>query len=270
MEKLILNNIETPVIIFNSKDEIIYENAAAIKYLGEGTSLIGSNRYTGIFCESKTVCKFTLTSEEGSVTTDEIFDQKTGNYWRVISKSNRYDGEMYVLQQFISINHQKLYERKLFSNYVFEAETSEFVMDLFDHSLEAEYARASRTKKPFSLVIYAIDNLSELVAEVGNDKTNEYISTIGKLWSDNIRIYDHPPLLIERNLFAVILPHTDKDQAEMVAKKIHSMIKEQTQAKVSMGLASSSDAPSADNLKTLVRRALYVAQQWGGNQIGKG
>jgi hypothetical protein len=37
-----------------------------------------------------------------------------------------------------------------------------------------------------------------------------------------------------------------------------------------MGIANSADVPSSENLKTLARRALYVAQQWGGNQIGKG
>jgi hypothetical protein len=219
MEKKILNTVETPVIIYNGKDEIVFENTAAINFLGEGQSLVGSNRYSGIFCESN-VCKFTPTAEEGSLLIDEVFDNKSGTYWRVISKTFRdAGGEMLVIQQFININHQKLYERKLFSNYTFDNDTAEFVSSLFDHSIESEYARAGRTKKPFSLIIYTLDNLAELIADEGPDKTNGYISTIGTLWCQNIRIYAHPPLLVEKNLFAVILPHTDKDNAEVVAKR---------------------------------------------------
>ncbi len=185
--------------------------------------------------------------------TKELFDPATGMYWRVYVSAVNIEGKNLNQIQFIDINMQKLKANKFYSIIKFSQDRQEEIEDMFEKILDAEFARSSRSGTHYALIVYSID---EICQEIGNT------------WANNIRIYDYAPFYLGKNLFAVILPAVEKDLGMKIVEKIYDKMKDK--ASLSIGIADSSDAPSANNLSTLVQRALYVAQQRGGNSIAKG
>ncbi|MFP4460406.1 MAG: diguanylate cyclase domain-containing protein [Candidatus Zixiibacteriota bacterium] len=268
MNHEILEKLVTPIVLLDDANKIVYENFAAVESFGFGESLIGADCTEKIKCVQGIV---NIISEikEGEESA-EVFDPHSGIYWRVFVKPFELNGKSRVSLQFLNINMQKLAERKLFTLFEFTDEIKERINNMFENTLDAEFARSSRLGTHFAVVMYKIDDLEKHIEEEGIYQTNYLIHEIGRIWSENIRQYDYAPFYLDRNLFAVILIQVEKDTSQMVTEKIQKMIKEQTEATVSMGVAYSKETPSSNTLITLAQRALYVAGQKGGDNISMG
>ncbi len=267
MEKNILNQLETPVLILDNGENIIFENRIAMVKLGGGQSIVGKNIFDSVHC-LKDVCAFDFAKKFEH--TKELFDPTTGIYWRVHSKTFDDGDKKMVLIQFLDVNMQKIKARRLYSTYEFPEDVQEQIEDMFEQLLDAEFSRSSRSGNHFSLIMYSLDDIEGYIEKNGIEKTNLVLHDMGEIWAKNIRVYDYAPFYLKKNLFAVILPDVKKDMAEKIVGKIYRKIKEATNAALSIGIADSSDTPSSNNLATLVQRAVYVAQQRGGDSIALG
>ena len=260
---MIFDKLMTPILLIDENLNIVYENKEASQTHGQ--SLMNLNVFEAFLC-FKDEIEFKFQADY--CITKELFDPATGMYWRVYVSAVNIEGKNLNQIQFIDINMQKLKANKFYSIIKFSQDRQEEIEDMFEKILDAEFARSSRSGTHYALIVYSIDDLPKLIEEKGVYSVNKICQEIGNTWANNIRIYDYAPFYLGKNLFAVILPAVEKDLGMKIVEKIYDKMKDK--ASLSIGIADSSDAPSANNLLTLVQRALYVAQQRGGNSIAKG
>ena len=90
----------------------------------------------------------------------------------------------------------------------------EFYMDL-----DEKMSSAKRHKYNLSLLLIEISHYDDMMAINGKAKTSEYIKLFSQLIANTVRLEDNKYRLYE-DMFAIILPHTDKDGASILEERI--------------------------------------------------
>ncbi len=136
--------------------------------------------------------------------------------------------------------------------------------EFFD-SLERELLRATRTQRPFALLLLDLDDLKGINDRLGHLAGNRALKRLARVLKENCRASD----LAARfggDEFAVLLIDSDAAMAEQVAGRITNCLREQSQApllSVSIGRAVyPQDACSARNLFEIADKRLYQSKKY--------
>lgn len=95
----------------------------------------------------------------------------------------------------------------------------------FNDMLDKELRRASRYKTPLSLLLLSIDKFEEYKTAQGEENANKVLVDISKVLSSTCqRSSDVVAHLVDEK-FAIILPHTTRENARIVCQKLHDNLK---------------------------------------------
>ncbi|UZN23722.1 diguanylate cyclase [bacterium 3DAC] len=138
--------------------------------------------------------------------------------------------------------------------------------------LEREIALAKREKTPLSVLFIDIDNFKRINDTLGHLEGDRILAMVASAIKNSIRITDYVGRYGGEE-FVVVLPDTHEDEARLVAKRIQTAIKENTNipTTVSIGISTYYPRPKAKvSLHKLIRQAdmaMYHAKQMGKNLI---
>lgn len=141
----------------------------------------------------------------------------------------------------------------------------------FDESLKQEVNRHSRYGSMLSVAFLDLDNFKTYNDTMGHRVGDKLLTDIGRLIKETVRNIDSA-YRYGGDEFAVIMPHTDGEDAFGVSERIRVKITNRTRTgkiliTVSIGLATwPSDGLTPDDLVNAADKALYYAKQTGGNR----
>ena len=138
---------------------------------------------------------------------------------------------------------------------------------MFYQRIGREIKGAMRYGYPISLAIMDIDNFKEFNDTYGHLEGDRILAELGRLLKEEIRASDYAARLGGEE-FAIVLPHTSKEAAAIMAERLRKKIKDKLGISVSIGIG---EFPSdANTLRALLRKAdqaLYEAKRKGKGRI---
>ncbi|MFQ5714572.1 MAG: diguanylate cyclase [Candidatus Scalinduaceae bacterium] len=144
----------------------------------------------------------------------------------------------------------------------------------FMEALEGELERARRYKTEMMLVIMDMDHFKKINDTYGHLAGDMVLSEIGRELKEHIR-YNDLACRYGGEELAVILPNTNQDSACIAYERFRKMVEErlfihgsnQFNIRVSIGIASSNDSNSLNDLIAHADHALYQAKETGRNKV---
>ena len=144
----------------------------------------------------------------------------------------------------------------------------------FMSQVSEEFERTKRYGEPFSLMVIDIDNLKEVNDTYGHEAGDEVIRSFAKYCLTRLRSVDQFAR-IGGDEFIVLLVQTSREKAKEVAVRLISGIegleiptkKKSIHITVSIGLTTSDDFLSVEELIKRADMALYKAKNGGRNQV---
>jgi diguanylate cyclase (GGDEF)-like protein len=141
----------------------------------------------------------------------------------------------------------------------------------FEEHFEREVARATRTRRPFALLLADIDRFKELNDRHGHVAGDAALSELGRLLPTLLR-RNEMPARVGGDEFAVLLPEMDTEEAESFGTRLVSTVgarlhREDAPLRLSFGVAAfGHDGYTLDDLTRAADRALYAAKRTPGAQ----
>ncbi len=174
----------------------------------------------------------------------------------------------------LAIEDSQLYEKTVLLAHT-DSLTSLWNHGYFQYMLQLEVEKSRATGKPLSLFMVDIDDFKVYNDTLGHQAGDKMLKELASLLKDQSRKMD----LVCRyggEEFTVILPHTDKKEAFLIAERLRETIKnhpfsheEVLPSKhftISLGLATfPEDGPNAAGLISASDKALYEAKHKGKN-----
>ncbi len=144
----------------------------------------------------------------------------------------------------------------------------------FHEVLSTEVKKATRYKRPLSLAMLSIKNISELAATLGHVEAERIISKSAEAIRGSVRNVDIPARNSEGE-FAIVLPESDEQAAKIVAKRVQEVLEDPsfiavipTRLVMSIGVAAlSASVKSKEDLLRTATFALTEAKRSGENTI---
>ncbi|UUY06761.1 GGDEF domain-containing protein [Pseudomonas sp. J452] len=141
----------------------------------------------------------------------------------------------------------------------------------FEEVAHQEVSRAERYGYPLSLVFFDLDHFKDINDQHGHEVGDQVLCRLAQLVSGHLRESDSLCRWGGEE-FLILMPHTDKQQAEQLAEKLRELVAratllEQQPISASFGIAQ---LASGELLRDLVRNAdaaLYRAKQLGRNRV---
>lgn len=182
-------------------------------------------------------------------------------------------------------HNRTLHDPKVIGLHLFQSErpqahrddlTGLFGPAMFRESLGHELYHAERTGKPLSVALVNVDGLKQINEQSSFETGNHIIRELAQILNRELRRSD---IACRSGVedFGLILPHTPKSSAHVVAERARLTIENHTfradsesacRLTVSVGIATY--PADADNVTELIRqadRALYMAKRAGKNQV---
>jgi diguanylate cyclase (GGDEF)-like protein len=176
-------------------------------------------------------------------------------------------------QAAIAINNAQLYELA-----ITDGLTKLFIFRHFHYLLDNEIKRALRYRHALSLLMLDIDNFKEINDGYGHQVGDELLRTIAKTIAGDCRKIDLPSRYGGEE-FAIILPETKKENAQVIAErlryKIENLVLEikdgpTVSPTISIGIAAlPNDADNKEDLIGKADKALYFAKNSGKNCVAE-
>ncbi len=153
----------------------------------------------------------------------------------------------------------------------YDLKTGVLDFSFFEEFLKKEFEKSQRTGETFSLIMLDIDSFKKINDTLGHMKGDELLLDLAKVFKKYSRKYD----LVSRfggDEFYILLPATDLNLAEKVAKRISKGVEKKRSLKkekitISMGVTSLRKEDSLKELKMRVDKALYKSKEDGKNKI---
>lgn len=149
---------------------------------------------------------------------------------------------------------------------------------LFDIA-ERELARAHRTKRPLSLLVFDVDHFKKLNDSFGHAAGDQVLIVIAQRATQEIRVMDYVAR-IGGEEFAVLLPEVDASSAFVIAERLRGSLNDYAypeldkfnvgmpiSVSVSIGIASATENESISELLNRADKALYQAKAAGRNTV---
>jgi diguanylate cyclase (GGDEF)-like protein/PAS domain S-box-containing protein len=196
-----------------------------------------------------------------------------GHYvWVLVTVSlvrNNKGQPLYFISQVQDISQRKAQERRLELLVDHDFLTGLFNRRHFDQELAKEVRRAARYGPSGAVLLIDLDHFKEVNDQFGHRAGDDLLKTAAKALKHSIRQSD-TLARVGGDEFAVILPHTDADQAQLVADGIVKALRRQTVVlgdrviftTASVGVAMFDHLTSAEML-ACVDRAMYDAKKAG-------
>jgi diguanylate cyclase (GGDEF)-like protein len=123
---------------------------------------------------------------------------------------------------------------------------------------------------PLAFLIIDVDRLKAINDGQGHSAGDRALVAVATAISQNLRIHD-TPVRYGGDEFAVLCPHTDGREAEVLAERIRETVQGSVQGmalSVSIGIETveGGSVPAAENLVAGADRALYAAKEGGRNR----
>ena len=173
---------------------------------------------------------------------------------------------MIVRQVRIAVENAKLY-RQLKYLIMTDPLTGVYNYRYFAQTLDYEIARAKRYSRALAFLMIDIDRFKFYNDTFGHLEGDKVLKTIVKAIQENVRTTD-VVCRYAGDEFAVILPETDSNQAEMIAEKIRkavSQISARQPLSVSIGAAQCTANTDRYDLIQRADSCLYAAKRQGKN-----
>jgi len=167
------------------------------------------------------------------------------------------------------ITEQEITKHELVSLSVIDTMTNIGNRKLYDKSLSEQIILAQRYIHPFSLVLLDIDFFKKVNDELGHDVGDKVLKEYSKLISYHLRQTDIF-CRVGGEEFAVVLPHTTKDKAYLLAQKIREMVESYkviTPITVSLGVVQYVKGDDEESIFKRADTALYKAKEGGRNRV---
>lgn len=141
----------------------------------------------------------------------------------------------------------------------------------FDKILSKQRSLSIRHNAAFSLLLLDVDYFKNVNDDFGHQKGDTVLSLLAKLLLKNSREHDYI-CRFGGEEFALILPHTEQNDAVMLAEKYRKLISEydfglSRQLTVSIGVSQFASDESIESLFRRVDSALYQAKSQGRNKV---
>ena len=144
----------------------------------------------------------------------------------------------------------------------------------FVEALEGEFERANRYETEMALIVFDLDHFKKVNDTFGHPTGDMVLSGIGKILQKHVRRNDLA-CRYGGEEFAVILPNASRDSIYQAYERFRKIVSRQLfeyeskpfQITVSIGIAFSNDAGSANDLLAYADRALYQAKKSGRNRV---
>ena len=157
--------------------------------------------------------------------------------------------------------------------------TGFFNYESFKEILHEELKRSKRYRRSFSILLVDIDGLNDYNNTFGRGAGDALLGEVSLVMAQTIRDVDQP-VRYSGDEFAIIMPESNKRQAQKAAERLRRAIKLEAKHQVkngsqsrspvtiSIGLASyPKDAETAHELVSLADEALYEAKQGGRDMV---
>jgi two-component system cell cycle response regulator len=144
----------------------------------------------------------------------------------------------------------------------------------FLEALDGEFERTSRYEREIALLMLDLDYFKKVNDTYGHPAGDMVLSDVGEILKKHIRRNDLA-CRYGGEEFAVILPNVSKDSIYLAYERFREMVSTQSfkceskqfHITVSIGIAFSNDAESANDLLAHADQALYQAKESGRNRI---
>lgn len=157
-----------------------------------------------------------------------------------------------------------------------ELSSSDGLTKLYNRSylflkIKEELKRYKRYKTTFSLIIFDIDDFKKVNDKYGHQKGDDVLKQLGNILNNSRRDLD----ICARyggEEFAIILPHTNGNEAKMIAERIREKVEKffQNDIKITLSIGISNCPKSSTLLVELIKladEALYESKRSGKNKI---
>ncbi len=173
-----------------------------------------------------------------------------------------------VRQVAVAIENARLYKQLKYLT-LKDPLTNIFNYRYFINSLDHEINRARRYNGSFSLLMLDVDDFKLFNDTFGHQAGDHLLKEIGKILMANLRDADIA-CRYAGDEFAVILPQTEKEEAQKVAEKIQFFVENlslQRTVTISIGAAKFTDKMDRYDLILKADKALYQAKHEGKNTV---
>jgi diguanylate cyclase (GGDEF)-like protein len=172
---------------------------------------------------------------------------------------------------------EEVKEKKIFQELaLIDGLTKIYNRRYFDELLRQEINRSSRYKHFFSLLMIDVDNFKYFNDRYGHPFGDEILKELANIFNVKTRITDFAARY-GGDEFAIIAPHTNKQDALLLATRIIDLISRRDftiatkvidKVTVSIGLATfGEDTNDKDDLLKRADAALYQAKRLGKNRV---
>jgi len=262
------------VIVLDNMMRVVDLNISAQEYLQADNSVVGKPVTEAIEDWSEMIAAISLRNKGAHFESQHNYQGKP--HWFDISFSPLHEkGELATGQMIImrDITEAKQYEEKLYLLSITDELTGLYNRRYFMEALVAEFKRAKRYKRTFSILMVDIDNFKAVNDKFGHNAGDVALLEISSILKSRLREADKLARLGGEE-FGVLLPNTELESAYKLAEDIRSLVAssviEYEGCKiiltVSIGVAEYRDRiVGIDDLLRLVDKALYKAKDKGRN-----
>ena len=144
----------------------------------------------------------------------------------------------------------------------------------FEERLDEEAQRHGRYELPLSLILLDLDHFKNINDSHGHQTGDAVLKGVALLLEESLRSSDFPARFGGEE-FAVILPHTSREQAVLLAERIRLRVSQRdfgqceqpVRVTVSAGVAALEPGARGQELVSLADQALYLAKNGGRNRV---
>ena len=205
------------------------------------------------------------------ITTDsepKTKDSKIGKIKKSFKKTDFKILKSIVREVAVAIENVRLYKELNYLT-VTDPLTQIFNLRQFKKSLHHEINRANRFSGPLCLMMIDVDDLKSYNDTFGHLEGSELLKKFSVILTENLREIDIA-CRFGGDEFAVILPETDLQGAEIAARKIIKGVEKfpfKRKVTLSIGMAQRGDKMDGNDLIRKADSALYEAKDKGKNRV---
>jgi len=137
---------------------------------------------------------------------------------------------------------------------------------------DTEIKRAIEQGIPVALIMIDVDDFKKINDEYGHIEGDHVLAELGQIIKENVRNTDIS-CRYGGEEFAVIMPHTDMQEATLIAERVRKAVCEHVfnERKITVSIGVASYGPDVDTAQALIKKAdegLYKAKTAGENRLG--